>query len=67
MDKEDYMDLVKNQIETDKLLSKTNPIYHEEIKSLLKKKKEIIKENSFFASYKLNKINKRIEKIKKES
>ena len=67
MDKENYIDLVNEHIELDKLLSVTNPKFHEEIKKLLNEKKEIIKNNGFFAGIKLNKIDKRLEKIKELS
>lgn len=66
MEKENYIDLVKEQIELDKLLAITNPEYHDEIKNLLAEKKKIMKENGFFAEYKIQKINKKIEKIKQE-
>ncbi|MCI8309319.1 MAG: hypothetical protein HFJ45_03755 [Clostridia bacterium] len=61
---EDYVEFVKSQIELDKLLSVIKPEYHEQIKELLKKKKEIMKNNGFFADFQLNKINKKINKIK---
>ena len=64
---EKYIDLVKEHIELDKLLSITKPEYHEEIKNLLKQKKEILKNSGFLSEFKLNKINKKIEKIKKLS
>jgi hypothetical protein len=62
---ENYIDLIKEHIELDKLLSTTDPKYHPKIKKLLKKKKAIINKNGFFAEFQLNKINKKIQKLKK--
>ncbi len=64
MEEEKYMDLVKEHIELDKILASTKPEYHQEIKKLLQAKKEIFKTNGLFADFKLNKINKKIEKFK---
>lgn len=64
MDNEDYMDLVKNQIEHDKLLHSVKPENKEKAEELLKKKKEIMKKNSFFADFQLKRINKQIAKLK---
>jgi len=64
MDKENYVDLVKEHIELDKLLSTTNPKYHNKIKLLLEKKKIIFKQNGFLADWQLRKINKKINKLK---
>lgn len=61
----DYMDFVKEQIELDKILAKTDSKYHKKIKELLNQKKKIINKNGLFANYKLNKINKQIEKYYK--
>ncbi len=60
----DYMNLVKEHIELDKLLAVTKPEYHSTIKKLLEKKKEIIKKNGLLANLQLNNINKKIQKIK---
>ena len=67
MEEEKYMDLVKEHIELDKLLATTKPEFHNQIKKLLKQKKDIIKKNGFLASYQLDKINKKIQKIKDKS
>ncbi len=64
--KENYTDLIKEHIELDKLLSITKPKYHDKIRNLLNQKKEIIKKNGFLAELKLNRINKKIEKISKK-
>lgn len=63
---EDYINFVKNYIELDKILATTKPQYHEKVKYLLNKKKEIIKKNGLLANYQLKKINKKIEKLKKK-
>jgi hypothetical protein len=62
--KENYIDFVHEHIELDKLLASTDPKYHEQIKKLLEKKKTIIEKNGFFAGFQLNKINKKIKKIR---
>ena len=61
---EDYMELVKNQIEVDKLLHSVKLENRGYAKELLNKKKEIIKKNGIFADFQLKKINKKIEKLK---
>ena len=67
MEQEDYMDKVKNQIELDKLLHMVKPENKEEAKRLFEEKKEIIKQNGFFADFKLKRINKKIEKLKSDT
>ena len=67
MNNEDYIELVKNQIEIDKLLHSVKPEKREYAKKLLNKKKEIIKNNGFLANIQLNKINKKIEKLKNDA
>ena len=62
---EDYMKLVKEQIELDKLLHSVKPEKKELAKKLLDKKKEVIKKNGIFADLELRKLNKKIEKLKK--
>lgn len=64
---DDYQNFVKEHIELDKLLATTLPKYHQEIKTLLEKKHNIMKKNGFFANFQLNNINKKIEKIKNKS
>jgi hypothetical protein len=62
--KDDYIKFIEEHIELDKLLATTKPEYHNQIKELLKKKKEIIEKNGIFANFQLNQINKKIQKIK---
>lgn len=64
MNDENYIELVKNQIEMDKLLNSVKPEKREYAKMLLTKKREIIKKNGLFANFQLKKINKKIEKLK---
>ena len=66
-DNEDYMNLVKNQIELDKLLHSVTPSNKEKAKELFNKKKEIMKKNGLFADFQLKNINKKIEKLKNNS
>lgn len=63
----DYMNIIKEHIELDKLLASTKPEYHELIKQLIEKKHSIMQKNGFFAGFQINRINKKIEKIKKKS
>lgn len=67
MNDEDYIDLVNNQIELDKLLHSVKPEKQELAKELLKKKKEIMKNNGFFADLQLKRINKKINKLKTDA
>ncbi len=67
MDEKRYIDLVKNQIELDKLLASTNPKYHKELRRLLELKQNIMQKNGFFADYQLRKIYKKIMHIKNKS
>ena len=67
MDNQDYMDLVKNQIEHDKLMHSIKPEYREQAEELLKKKKEIMKKNGLFADLQLRKIDKQINKLKNDA
>lgn len=60
----DYLNLVTKHIEIDKILSTSNPKYHPHIKKLLEKKEIIKKKNGLFAGMQINKINKKIEKLK---
>ena len=64
MDNEDYMDLVKNQIEHDKLLHSVKPENRQKAEELFEKKKEIMKKNGFLADFQLKQINKQINKLK---
>ena len=64
MDDEDYMDLVKSQIEHDKLLHSIKPENRKEAEELFNKKKEIMKKNGFFADFQLKQIRKKLNKLK---
>ena len=62
-----YLDLVTLKIEYDTILSKVDPEHVQEVKNLLDKKHQIMKENGIFAGMKLNSINKKIDKFIKEN
>ena len=62
MSEKDYMELVKNNINLSKILYRVKPEYREIVKSLIDKKQKIIEQNGFFASFRINKINRKIEK-----
>ncbi len=58
-----YLDIVRLKIEYDTILSKVPPENVQEVKNLLDKKHEIMKENGLFAGIKINSINKKINKF----
>ena len=60
----DYLSLVIQNIEKDKLLGNTNQKYHTKIKKLLEKRDFLRKNNGLFAEIKINSINKKLNKIK---
>ena len=60
----DYLSLVIQNIEKDKLLRNTNPKYHTKIKKLLEKRDLLRKNNGLFAEIKINSINRKLNKIK---
>lgn len=62
MGEKDYMELVKDNINSSKILYRVKPEYREIVKSLIEKKKKIIEQNGFFANFRLNRINKKIGK-----
>lgn len=62
-EKMNYLDLVKLKIEYDTILSKVPENHIEEVKLLLDKKHEIMKQNGLFAEHKIHKINKKIAKF----
>ena len=62
-DKKDYQEMVKENIEKAKVLNLVPPEKYDYALKLLEKKDEIIKENGFFASIKLNIINHKIRKL----
>lgn len=59
------MELIKDNINLSKILYRVRPEDRENVKSLIEKKKKIIEQNGFFANFRLNKINKKIEKYLK--
>lgn len=61
-----YLDLVKLKIEYDTILSQVPEKNIEEVKMLLDKKHEIMKQNGILAEIKINKINKKISKYIKK-
>lgn len=63
MENSKYIDLVTLKIEYDTILSKVPPENVQEVKNLLDKKHEIMKENGLFAGIKINSINKKINKF----
>ena len=67
MENEDYLNLVTNQIELDKLLHSVKPEDRELAKELLNKKRKIIEKNGFFADFQLKRINKKINKLKNDA
>lgn len=66
-DKKDYEEMVKENIIKARLLYNLSPEDQKKITNLLNKKEEIIAKNGLFANIKLNHINKKIEKIQKNS
>jgi len=61
----DYLDLVTEHIEKSKILGNSNPKYHNKIHKLLSKRDKLRKSNGLFAGIKINKINKKLNKLKK--
>ena len=62
---ESYLNLVAEHIELDKLLYNLPKEKQIIIKKLLAKRASIRKSNKLFAEYRIHKINKKIDKIKK--
>ena len=60
----DYLRLVTEHIEKDKLLANSNPKYHNVIKLLLTQRERLRKSNGLFAGIRINKINKKLDKFK---
>ena len=60
----DYETKLKEKIELANLLAGLSDQDTETVYSLYLKKKEIIKKNSFLANFKIQRINKQIDKIK---
>lgn len=59
-----YLDLVKKHIELDKLLYDLPKEKQIIIKKLLEKRDSVRNSNKLFAEYRINRINKKISKIK---
>jgi ElaB/YqjD/DUF883 family membrane-anchored ribosome-binding protein len=64
---EKYLDLVKLKIEYDTILANVSQEHVQEVKVLLDKKHEIMKENGILAGMKINSINKKIDKFLKSN
>ena len=64
MEEQKYIDLVKRQIELDKLLHSVKKENIDKAKLLFEKKEEIMKKNGFFADILLKNVNKKINKLK---
>lgn len=65
-DKKDYEEMVKENILKARLLYNLSPKDQKKITNLLNKKEKIIAKNGLFANIKLSRINKKINKIKKD-
>lgn len=64
-DNKDYQKLIKNNIELANILNST-PVEHQNyVMELLNKKQEIMEKNGIFASFQLDSINKKINKLMK--
>lgn len=64
-DKKDYEEMVKDNMVKARLLYNLSPENREKVMELLNEKEKIIAQNGFWANIKLNRINKKIEKIQK--
>lgn len=64
-DKKDYEEMVKDNMIKARLLYNLSPENREKVIELLNEKEKIIAQNGFWANIKLNRINKKIEKIQK--
>ena len=65
-DRKDYEELVKENIEKGKLLYSINEEGQKLVLELLEEKEKIKTQNGFWANSKLNRINKKIQKIEKK-
>ena len=63
-EKDSYSNLVKKNIEISKLLYNLTPNKQKEILKLINRRDLIRKSNGFLAEHRINKINKKINKIK---
>lgn len=66
-DKKDYEEMVKENIIKAKLLYNLSPKKQKQMLELLNKKGKIIAQNGFLANIKLKHINRKIEKLQKET
>ena len=64
-DNKDYQKLIKNNIELANILNSTPLENQDYVITLLNKKQEIIEKNGIFASFQLDSINKKINKLMK--
>lgn len=62
---ESFLTLVENKIELDKLIYNLPKVKQNKVKYLLEKRNQIRKSNKLFAEYRINHINKKINKITK--
>lgn len=65
-DKKDYEELVKENIIKAKLLHLLSKEDQTKVASLLNQKERIKEKNDLFANFKINRINHKIEKIRKK-
>lgn len=66
-DKKDYEEMVKENMIKARLLYNLSPENQKQVLELLEKKEKIMAQNGFWANFKLNRINKKIEKIQKKN
>lgn len=62
----DYGELVKENIHIAKLLSQIPENRKDEVRKLILKKKKIKQENGFLAEFRIERINKKINKFREE-
>lgn len=63
-DKKDYQELMKENIEKARLLYNLSEKDQQYVKELILQKEKIKEINGFWATFKINNINKKIEKIR---
>lgn len=62
----DYNELIKDNINIAKTLSQIPESKKNKVKNLLIKKKQLHQKNGFLAEFRIEKINKKINKLKEE-
>lgn len=62
-EKKDYEELIHEKIQIAKALCALSDEDKREVELLLKQKEKIRNKNGFFATFQINRINKKIEKI----